>query len=307
MTIHCVSRRPHLAVLVLVIFAGLIHYIFWHIIDDASLSNTNTLKGEQIETYTLPQHVQLEKVPHLTPIDPNLLILSGTHSIDIAHRNGYLHTGHCLYIMDADGLLLFLKRSPFVVTCPNTWSILGEHSIANEAAYDTVVRGMEEELGLKQLKQVETATNYHDDGQEEVKSIFSTKLQTIDKETIEVTIQNITEYPLYYIRHYGPRLDNRIDSQLTYLWLVRLPRRHYEIRIQLDHEVADHKWISLDEFSDWIEADARRDDEENIDFDKKEVNEGNERDDGPPSGDFCHHTIRSLYSAGLENLKLLLL
>src|SRR6056300_1230226 len=114
------SRRPHLAVLVLVIFAGLIHYIFWHIIDDASLSNTNTSKGEQIETYTVPQHVQLEKVPHLTPIDPNLLIPSGSHCIDIAHRNGYLHTGHCLYIIDADGLLLFLKRSPVVVTCPNT-------------------------------------------------------------------------------------------------------------------------------------------------------------------------------------------
>ncbi len=301
MTIHCVHRRPHLAVLVLVIFAGLIHYIFWHIIDDATLSNKS--KGEQIETYTVPHHVQLEKVPHLTPIEPNLLIPSGSHSIDIAHRNGYLHTGHCLYIIDADGLLLFLKRSPIVVTCPNTWSILGEHSIANEAAYDTVVRGMEEELGLKQLKP-ETATNDHDDGQEEVvKSIFSTKLQTIDKDTIEVTIQNITEHPLYYIRYYGPRLDNRIDSQLTYLWLARLPKRHDEIHIRLDDEVIDHKWISLDEFSDWIEADARRDDEDNTEDVDKEV----ERDDGPPSGDFCHHTIRSLYSAGLEKLKLLLL
>lgn len=198
--------------------------------------------------------------------------------------------GHCLFIMDASGLLLFLKRSPDVVTCPSTWSILGEHSNVREKAHDTVVRGMEEELGLQQVISHETND-----------SSFTATFQTIDKDTINVAIQNITQYPLYYIRHYGPILDNRIDSQLTYLWLARLPKPHDEIQIKLDDEVADHKWISLEEFSDWVEADARGD----MMIYEEEHHEG-QKDDGPPNGDFCHHTIRSLYAKGLDNLKLIL-
>ena len=198
--------------------------------------------------------------------------------------------------MDASGLLLFLKRSSDVVTCPSTWSILGEHSNKSETARDTVVRGMEEELGLQQVSRLETND-----------SSFTADFQTINKkDTInDVIIQNITQYPLYYIRHYGPRLNNRIDSQLTYLWLARLPKRHDEIQIKLDDEVADHKWISLEEFSDWIEADAREDAARVEEFNTLQHN-GGKKDDGPPSGDFCHHTIRSLYAKGLDNLKLIL-
>ena len=50
--------------------------------------------------------------------------------------------------MDSSGKVLFLQRSANVVTCPGTWSILGEHSIVGENARETVVRGVEEELGF---------------------------------------------------------------------------------------------------------------------------------------------------------------
>jgi len=272
-------------------------YFFWHV-DDAS--TVTTKEGELLPIYSFPPIYAGKEIPHLTPVDPSTLIPIGVDPIDEAHRHGYLHIGHCLFIMDASGLLLFLKRSPDVVTCPSTWSILGEHSNVGEKAQDTVSRGIEEELGLQHIIRHEA--------HETKDSSFTAAFQTIDKDTIYVGIQNITQYPLYYIRHYGPRLDNRIDSQLTYLWLARLPKRHDEIQIKLDDEVADHKWISLEEFSDWVEADARGD----IKTYEEEMNilqqhHERQKDDGPPSGDFCHHTIRSLYAKGLDNLKKLIL
>ena len=296
---RCIWPHRTYGVAVLFLIACSLHYFFWHI-DVASTPPINTTitskkQEEVLPTYVFPPQYARQVIPHLTPVNPSTLIPSGFHPIDEAHRHGLLHTGHCVFIMDASGLLLFLKRSSNVVTCPSTWSILGEHSIAKEEAHTTVIRGMEEELGLKQVGTLETND-----------SSFTAHFQTMNKQdTINVAIQNITQHPLYYIRHYGPRLDNRIDSQVTYLWLARLPKPFNEIQIKLDDEVADHKWISLEEFSDWIEDDARNYDKEEKEF-KRLQNQQGEKDDGPPSGDFCHHTIRSLYAKGLDNLKLLL-
>ena len=107
----------------------------------------------------------------------------------------------------------------------------------------------------------------------------------------------MTKFPLYYIRHYGPRLDNRVDRQLTYLWLVQFPKKHKEIKWNLDHEVANHKWVSLDEVGQWLSSDKA-----NEKSDQSQSSAGDMRDDGPDEGDFCHGTIRSLYEAGLMNL-----
>lgn len=140
---------PHrtYGVVILFLLACFLHYFFWHV--DVAYTTTTKEQGETVATYNFPPIYAGQVIPHLTPINPSTLIPRGSYPIDAAHRNGYLHTGHCLFIMDESGLLLFLKRSSDVVTCPSTWSILGEHSIANELAHDTVVRGMEEELGLK--------------------------------------------------------------------------------------------------------------------------------------------------------------
>ena len=308
-------RRTHIAVLLFFPFASFLNYFVWQ-----RNNLTTATSKEIIETYRFPQNFRGgEELPHLTPVEASSLIPRGSYPIDVAHRNAYLHTGHCVFIMDASGLLLFLKRSPDVVTCPNTWSILGEHTKANENPFDTVARGIEEELGLKHIR---SSFNDHGRGAVVGSTSFSARpftadFQTIDNSsTIHITLQNITEHPLYYIRYYGTRLDNRIDSQVTSLWLARLPKRHEEIQIKLDDEVSDHKWISVEDFSDWIEADATEYDDEEEE-EREEVaaavrqrqhhdDDDEPRDDGPPKGDFCHHTIRSLYARGLDNLKKLL-
>ncbi|KAL7528998.1 hypothetical protein ACHAWF_002800 [Thalassiosira exigua] len=244
-------------------------------------------KEELLRVYEFPPSFA-EEPAHLTPIDPSTLIMAGSQPIDVAHRNAYLHTGSVLFVMDASGLILVLQRSKDVVTCPSTWSVLGEHSIAGEAAIETVVRGIEEELGLVSVGVEQSyahpgiwAAEFHSNNHE--------------KHSLNVTIQNATELPLYYIRHYGPRNDNRVDSQLTYLWLVKFPKRHTEIEWQLDDEVAAHKWIRLAKFRSWMSDDAQKDSKK-YSFVR---NKGGVSDDGPDEGDFCHRTIRSLYEVGL--------
>lgn len=222
------------------------------------------VSSEDLTAYTLPNSFTKDPT-HLTPIDPSMLIGIGTESIDAAHRKGILHTGGILYVMDADGRFLLMKRSSSVVTCPNTWSIVGEHSIVGENAKNLPVRALDEELG-------------------------------IIAPAIDVKIQSLTDHPLFYIRKYGARNGNRIDRQLTYLWLVKLPSRQEDLDWKLDHEVADKKWITLDEFDQWLGEDEKND----------ATNETNEEDDGPPNGDFCHQTIRALLRLGIEQIKTIL-
>ena len=264
----------------------------------ASKSRTSSLpnNNEDLPIFVLPPALFPKDPAHLTAINPSFLIPRGIHPSDIAHRNGLLHEGHVLFVMDSSGLFLFLKRAGSVVTCPNTWSVLGEHSIVGESVRESVVRALEEELGLVATTATESTNNVADEGK------------------IMVSIQNVTQFPLYYIRHYGARNDNRIDRQLTYIWLVRLSKQKGEIRWKFDEEVADHKWISLKEFDSWLIADD--DEVKDADYfqkfdDAKSVKKeyygrGGGRDDGPLSGDFCHGTIRSLYRTGLDHLKLML-
>lgn len=245
---------------------------------------------ERLRGYDFPPSLPAEP-PHLTPMDPSALVPRGTQSIDAAHREGILHVGSVLYVMDASGALLFLQRSADVVTCPSTWSILGEHSQAGESQRETVVRGMEEELGF-------VALNF--DESDDFGHVWTAELRPSDSvESLTVTIENATEFPLYYIRHYGPRNGNRIDRQLTYLWWVRFPRRHEEISWRLDDEVADHRWMGLDEVRSWLADDAAKGAQG---LESGGVGEGGVRDDGPDERDFCHGTIRAIYEAGLRGL-----
>ena len=120
---------------------------------------------------------------------------------------------------------------------------------------------------------------------------------------LRITIRNATQDPLYYIRHYGPRNDNRVDSQLTYMWYASFPKDHNEIDWQLDGEVADHKWMSLDDAAEWLLNDAKTTDNDSEGV--RNTGEGllgGVGNDGPDRGDFCHMTIRSLYAVGLRNI-----
>ena len=252
--------------------------------------------------------------------------------------------------MDDAHNLLFLQRSKEVVTCPGTWSVLGEHANSNETPMISVLRGIQEELGFVRLLNYVDIDGMNGERRESInnndKNISDIDTTTLTEEgvyyfrsskddadvesstsnsIIRARIRNITQYPLYYIRHYGPRNNNRIDSQLTYLWSVVVSTittttnnvdqdvdttttttNDIQRLMHLDAEVADHKWMNLIEASVWLANDAAKmimvDSNKNHNSININNNNVNDEDDGPDMGDFCHSTIRSLYEVGLNSI-----
>ena len=201
---------------------------------------------DDIQIFDLPP--SYAEPSHMDPINPSILIPRGFVGIDIAHRTGSFHFGNIMFVTDSSERILLLKRSSELVTCPNTWSVVGEHRFRDEDPAETTRRGISEELGL----------HFWQD--------------------YVVENRNLTLHPLYYIREYGPSLGDRIDRQITYLWEVRLRDRWEDVRLSLDGEVAEHMWISVEEFERWLDGDKQ-------------------------STDFCHHTIHVLLSFGIKRLK----
>ena len=151
---------------------------------------------EEIPIYTWPAEI-LKEPEHLEGIAPEKLIASGFHSIDVAHRQGLLHTGHVLYVVDSDGMILLLKRSNGVVTCPGTWSLLGEHAERGEVAIESAIRGIREELGLSTVSFVKG----------KFENTWSAEFEPSGRKRRKTTnlpranIYSATKLPLYYIRY----------------------------------------------------------------------------------------------------------
>jgi hypothetical protein len=306
-----------------------------------AINDENVKNPEMLPTYDLPQSI-VDDIHHLTPINPNILIENGRSHIDIVHRDARLHVGHVLFVMDGEGYVLFMKRSGDVVTCPNTWSVLGEHANDNEMPNDVAIRGIVEELGLVVVPSHATnvvipnddggttgivpgygkfvvpfAPNYGGIGGRGGSEDDYDDGEITPPPPLLVTFRNATELPLYYIRRYGPRNDNRVDRQLTYMWYATFPLHHDRITWRLDDEVADHVWMKLDDAWGWLSNDAYRDGGDDATYAAATNSDGepewrgreteyydadDDEDDGPDRGDFCHGTIRSLYLVGLENI-----
>ncbi len=221
---------------------------------------------DDVENFQLESGV---KIPlHLDLINPLTDVKSiGFENLDTTHKKGRIHKGAALFLFDStlpdsNARILLLKRGKDMLTCPSTWSVIGEHTFRDENPIETAKRGVLEELGSAFFDHM------NDRGQ----------------------IRNLTEYPVYYERDYGPSNGNRIDRQITYLWLVEMnlssndqtSRQEADALLQLDHEVADHSWKPLDQFEQWLM-----------------------NDDAVAPKDFCHPTIVSLLRLGIERVKLL--
>jgi len=172
-----------------------------------------------------------EQPPHLTHLDPILSLQSeGFTTLDLAHREGKIHTGSWIFVVDSSDKLLLLRRGPELVTCPLAWSMVGEHAYRDETKKDTLKRGIEEELGYKTWETILDTGSYAE----------------------------LTDLPLFYFRDYGPEREGRIDRQVTHLWLVELGVSAEEADakiMQLDEEVHEHKWMPLEEAEKWVQDD----------------------------------------------------
>jgi len=175
---------------------------------------------------------------HLDLLDPRSDLRSiGFRNIDVTHRQGMIHTGAWIHLVDTslsqNPKVLLLRRGKGLVTCPDTWSLIGEHAYRDETPVATVERALLEELGPKALQAVQR----------------------------QGSITNLTAAPVYYERQYGPGNGNRIDRQCTYLWLVEMNvdgdnigSHYWEEVLDIDNEAIDHVWKSLDELERWMES-----------------------------------------------------
>mmetsp|Transcript_14544 Transcript_14544/g.19899 ORF Transcript_14544/g.19899 Transcript_14544/m.19899 type:complete len:275 (-) Transcript_14544:141-965(-) len=180
-----------------------------------------TVLPEDLDVFDLPPG--FKEPSHMSSLDPNILISIGHEEIDAVHSRGLIHLGAWMFITDADGLVLLLQRGPQLVTCPNTWSLTGEHTARGEEPIETVKRGITEELGDDLLDDV-------------------------------VSIQNMTAYPQYFLIDWGTtEYGKRVDRQLTYIWHVQLGKKHKDLHLGLDDEVANHKWVDLETFKEQLE------------------------------------------------------
>lgn len=236
-------------------------------------NNTNTLIADiQIYTPISTEETMTWKFLDQVDISTRLTKQSNWVTIDQAHLQGSYHVGVWLLVTDLSGqYVLILKRGSQLVTCPNSWSFVGEHAIGNETPNQMVQRGIREEL-------LGSETNGMEQAQKQYNQIVH-------------SIHNLTQHPIFFYRNYGPTNQNRIDRQFTYPYQVQLQYTHEQIVkdgvldqiFQLDHEVADHQWIHLDKLQSWLQHDLG------------------------VYNDFCHNTTIQVMKYGLDSLQQLLL
>lgn len=162
--------------------------------------------------------------PHLTFLDVSKYLVpqKELQQIDSTHRHGLVHAGAWITIADSNGFILVLKRGSHLVTCPNSWGLVGEHALGRETPLDTVKRGIKEELGQQMIKHVKS-------------------------------IKPMSALPPYYFRDYGSSNENRVDRQVTYLWWVQMDKPGRQLPLKLDEEVADHQWLEPELLEIWLQ------------------------------------------------------
>ena len=187
--------------------------------------------------------------------------------IDQIHRRGLIHTGVWMYIIDNQRRILLSKRGPSMVTCPNRWMLLGEHSMVGEELQpdQTVLRGVREEI-----------------------ESFAVDDTRYFKRQHNLMTRNHGGNPVYFELDYGPQVGNRIDRQVTYFWLVefrvegeailqRMQNESLLSRKRHSEESTLMRWVRIHELEEWL---VKR-----------------------PT-DFCHETIHSFFRIGMRELRL---
>ncbi|CAJ1946462.1 unnamed protein product [Cylindrotheca closterium] len=154
------------------------------------------------------------------------------YPIQHVHRNGLLHSGMVVAVLDSnvaniDAKILLLKRAPQLVTCPNAWGLVGEHTFQDETPRDTVIRGMKEELG----------------------DAFYQQFVQKGSKTME-----LVKLPVYVDVDYSDN-GSLIDRQMTHLHVIEMntPLEELKKLLELDDEVAETTWMTRQEIQEgWM-------------------------------------------------------
>ena len=132
--------------------------------------------------------------------------------LDEVHRQAWTHRGVWVFVVNAAGQMLLLRRPATMVTCPDTWSIIGEHNQPGESYLQAGRRGVAEELGWS-LEQVTS---------------------------MDLSLMGATTF--FEQRYSGAA---RTDRQHSAYALLRLPARGAPPMVLAPEEASARRWVPL--------------------------------------------------------------
>jgi isopentenyldiphosphate isomerase len=132
--------------------------------------------------------------------------------VDTAHLRAKRHRGTWIYVMNEHHQFLFVKRTKETMTCPSTWSIIGEHCKFSESYDACAKRGLREEIAVLKYQ----------------------------------NLIPLEDDPILMHLDYG----HRIDKQWTKLYIVTIAKE--VLRKTDITENADFTWVNFTEVDNWL-------------------------------------------------------
>ena len=248
------------------------------------LDALETLNGIPFQSITNNFNPMNQTLPTTTTTTTSTIM-----DIDAMHRQGWIHFGAWIFIFDNEQRLLLAKRGPSMVTCPNSWMPPGEHALLGEEQdpTQTLLRGLKEEIGHFIIQKIPKKKKKKMTNQNSQQISSSSSFKYL-KRYYNLMTKRHEGLPLFYYREYGPKLDYRIDQQLTYIWIVELyvsgdiitqEMKRHSYNDNDDHqkeEMIQIQWISIPDLELWLDKQPQ---------------------------DFCHDSIRSFLRLVLDELK----
>ena len=90
--------------------------------------------------------------------------VEGLRPLDEVHRQAQTHRGVWVFVVNVAGQMLLLRRPLTMLTCPDTWSVIGEHNLPGESYLQAGRRGVAEELGWSTEQVASMSPGYHPKG-----------------------------------------------------------------------------------------------------------------------------------------------
>ena len=151
---------------------------------------------------------------YLDIVDENNQLTGKTEERNIIHEKGIWHREVAVWIMNEKGEILLQKRAANKRQEPNKWAICAGHIEAGESIEDSIIREMEEELGIKvNINQLEFLKIY--------------------KKQNDIPNNNIKNYNFQYMYFLKPN------------WNIE------DYKIQLE-ELSEIKYVPFTEFEDIV-------------------------------------------------------
>ncbi len=148
-------------------------------------------------------------------VDENNNLIGKTEEREIVHSTGLWHREVAVWVINEKGELLLQKRSANKKQAPNKWALCAGHIDAGETPETSIVREIEEEIGLE---------------------VTIDELKFIGAIKKEMHLEN-----------------GQYNNNFQYMYILKTNKKIEEYKIQYE-ELSEFKYISLEELKKILET-----------------------------------------------------